>query len=176
MHDGGTMNSRPGKDIAMTQPAEVGDAVRKAIVVPATQEHAFKVFTEQFGAWWPREYSIGAVDMADFVLEPTADGRWYEVGVDGSECDTGRVLAYEPPDRVVLAWHLNGSFQYDPDPGHASEVEVRFIPDGDGRTRVELEHRHFERHGADAPAVRAAVESTGGWGHCLTAYTDHLTS
>jgi uncharacterized protein YndB with AHSA1/START domain len=166
----------PRKDEAMPQPTKVKDAVRKAIVVPATPEHAFKVFTEQLGMWWPREYSIGTVDMADFVVEPMAGGRWYEVGVDGSECDTGRVTAYEPPDRIVLAWHLNGNWQFDPDPDHASEVEVRFIPDGEGRTRVELEHRHFERHGADAPLVREAVESTGGWGHCMAAYVAQLVA
>jgi uncharacterized protein YndB with AHSA1/START domain len=160
----------------MTQPAEVKDAVRKSIVVSATPEQAFKVFTEQLGTWWPREYSIGAVDMADFVVEPMVGGRWYEVGVDGSECDTGRVAVYEPPDRIVLAWHLNGNWQFDPDPDHASEVEVRFIPDGAGRTRVELEHRYFERHGSDAPFVRTAVESTGGWGHCMAAYVAQLAA
>ncbi|HEU5160912.1 MAG TPA: SRPBCC family protein [Streptosporangiaceae bacterium] len=158
----------------MTQPVGVKDAVRQAIVVPATPDHAFKVFTEHLGAWWPREYSIGAAEMADFVVEPTAGGRWYELGVDGTECDTGRVTAYEPPDRIVLAWHLNGNWQFDPDPDHASEVEVRFIPDGEGRTRVELEHRHFERHGADASLIRSAVESRGGWGHCLAAFLVHL--
>jgi uncharacterized protein YndB with AHSA1/START domain len=160
----------------MSQPAEVKEAVRKAITVPATPEHAFQVFTEQLGVWWPREYSIGAADMADFVVEPKAGGRWYEVGVDGTECDTGRVTAYEPPHLLVLAWHLDGNWQYDPDPDHASEVEIRFIADGEGGTRVELEHRLFERHGAGAPAVRAAVESTGGWGHCLAAYVNQLAA
>ncbi|HEX6468255.1 MAG TPA: SRPBCC family protein [Streptosporangiaceae bacterium] len=160
----------------MAQPTDVTDAVRKEIVVAATPEQAFKVFTEQLGTWWPREYSIGAVDMADFIVEPVAGGRWYEVGIDGSECDTGRVMAYEPPDRLVLAWHLNGRWQFDPDPEHASEVEVRFIADGDGRTRVRLEHRHFERHGLDAPAVRSAVESTGGWGHVLAPYIAQLAA
>ena len=160
----------------MTQPAEMKDAVRTSIVVPATPEHAFTVFTEQFGAWWPRDYSIGKVDMADFIVEPMAGGRWYEVGVDGSECDTGRVTAYVPPNRIVLAWHLNGNWQFDPDPDHASEVEVRFVSAGDGRTRVELEHGHFERHGADAPLVRAAMDSAGGWGHCLAAYVARLAA
>ncbi|MGH3341423.1 MAG: SRPBCC domain-containing protein [Carbonactinosporaceae bacterium] len=109
--------------------------------------------------------------MADFIMEPRAGGRWYEVGVDGTECDTGRVTAYEPPDRFTLAWHLDGTWQYDPDPAHASEVEVRFIADGDDRTRVELEHRHFERHGDGAAAVRGGVDSPNGWGFCLAAYT-----
>lgn len=156
----------------MSQSVGTEDAVRQTITVPAPPERAFRVFAEQFGLWWPREYSIGKVEVADFVIEPWAGGRWYEVGVDGTECDTGLVIAYEPPDRLVLAWHLDGEWRFDPDPAHASEVEVRFIADGggDGGTRVELVHRHFERHGAGAPAVRAAVESTGGWGHCVAAY------
>ncbi|GAA2079343.1 SRPBCC family protein [Actinomadura alba] len=153
----------------MSQPVDIKDAVRQTITVPATPKQAFQAFTEQFGLWWPQEYSIGKVAMADFVVEPRAGGRWYEVGVDGTECDTGRVTAYEPPDRLVLAWHLDGNWQFDPDPAHASEVEVRFVADGNS-TRVELVHRYFERHGAGAPAVRAAVESTGGWGNCMAAY------
>jgi uncharacterized protein YndB with AHSA1/START domain len=160
----------------MSQPVEVKDAVRQTISVAASQERAFRVFTEQFGAWFPRDYSIGKVEMADFVVEPKAGGRWYEVGVDGTECDTGRVTAYDPPDRLVLAWHLDGSWQYDPDPEHASEVEVRFIADGEDRTLVELEHRHFERHGAGAAAVRGAVDSQSGWGHCLAAYVAQLAA
>lgn len=159
----------------MNHPVGTKDAIRQTITVPATPELAFRVFAEQFGLWWPREYSIGKAEMSDFVIEPRVGGRWYEVGVDGSECDTGRVTAYEPPDRLVLAWHLDGSWQFDPDPAHASEVEVRFIADGDG-TRVELEHRHFERHGDGAPAVRAAVASTGGWGHCLAAYVRRVAA
>jgi uncharacterized protein YndB with AHSA1/START domain len=111
----------------MSQQVEANAVVSRTITVRASQEHAFQVFTEHFGSWWPKEYSIGEADMADFVLEPKVDGRWYEVGVDGTKCETGRVTAYEPPDRLVLAWHLDDSWRYDPDPAHASEVEVRFI-------------------------------------------------
>lgn len=160
----------------MSQPAGVTDAVRKSITVPATPERAFQVFAEQFGVWWPKEYSIGASDMADYIIEPKAGGRWYEVGTDGTECDTGKVTAYDPPHLLILAWHLDGNWRYDPDPDHASEVEIRFVPDGEGGTRVELEHRHFERHGEGATAVRAGVQSTGGWGHCLAAYVKHFAA
>lgn len=146
---------------------KVDAAVRRTITVAASQQHAFEVFTARFGTWWPREYSIGQADMADFVIEPRAGGRWYEVGVDGTECDTGSVTAFEPPDRLVLAWHLDGNWQYDPDPAHASEVEVRFVTEAPDRTRVEVEHRGFERHGAGAEAVRGAVESPQGWDFCL---------
>ena len=89
------------------------------------------------------------------------------LGVDGKECDTGRVIAFEPPDRLTLAWHLNGNFQYDDDPAHASEVDVRFIAEDATHTRVELEHRKFERHGDTAAAVLGVVDSPNGWGYCL---------
>jgi uncharacterized protein YndB with AHSA1/START domain len=156
----------------MTQP--VYDAVRATITVGVSQQRAFEVFTAQFGTWWPKEYSIGEADMADFVVEPEAGGRWYEVGVDGTECDTGRVTAFEPPERLVLAWHLNENFQYDPDPAHASEVEIRFIAEDPTRTRVELEHRDFERHGAGAQAVHDGVDQ--GWSYCLELYAKHTAA
>jgi uncharacterized protein YndB with AHSA1/START domain len=105
--------------------------------------------------------------MADFVVEPEVGRRWYEVGADGVECDTGRVLVYEPPERVVFAWHLNGEWQFDPDPDHASEVEVRFVAEGPNSTQVELEHRGFERHGDTAPGVHGAVSDSSGWSYCL---------
>jgi uncharacterized protein YndB with AHSA1/START domain len=147
----------------MTHP--VDNVVRTVITVATSQQRAFEVFTAQFGTWWPKEYSIGEADMANFVLEPKVGGRWYEVGVDGKQCDTGRVTAFEPPERVVLAWHLNENWQYDPDPAHASEVEVRFIAEDLQHTRVELEHRAFERHGAGAQAVHDGVDQ--GWSYCL---------
>jgi uncharacterized protein YndB with AHSA1/START domain len=156
----------------MTQP--VYDAVRATITVGVSQQRAFEVFTAQFGTWWPKEYSIGEADMADFVVEPEAGGRWYEVGVDGTECDTGRVTAFEPPKRLVLAWHLNENFQYDPDPAHASEIEIRFIAEDPTRTRVELEHRDFERHGAGAQAVHDGVDQ--GWSYCLELYARHTAA
>ena len=145
----------------------VDSALRKTITVAASQQRAFEVFTAQLGSWWPKEFHIGEADMADFILEPKVGGRWYELGVNGKECDTGRVTAFDPPDRFMLAWHLDGSWQYDPDPAHASEVEVRFIAEGPTRTRVELEHRGFERHGAGASAVQGAVSGPQGWDYCL---------
>jgi uncharacterized protein YndB with AHSA1/START domain len=150
----------------MTQPVDTA-VVRRTITVAAPQQRAFEVFTAGLGTWWPKEFSIGEADMADFVIEPKVGGRWYELGVDGKECDTGRVTAFEPPDRLILAWHLDGNFQYDADPAHASEVEVRFIAEDATHTRVELEHRRFERHGDTAEAVFGVVESPNGWGYCL---------
>ncbi len=153
----------------MAEPVETLDVVRRVITVPAAPERAFQVFADRIGSWWPKEYSIGESDMADFVVEPRAGGRWYEIGVDGAQCDTGRVLAYEPPHRLVLAWHLTANWQFDPDPEHASEVEVRFAAVAGG-TEVVLEHRGFQAHGTDAPAVRGTVDSPGGWDFCLAAY------
>lgn len=151
----------------MTQSMETA-VVRRSITVAASRERAFEVFTAEFGTWWPKEYSIGQADLADFVLEPKAGGRWYEVGTDGVECDSGRVLVFDPPERIVVAWHLNGQWQYDPDPEHASEWEVRFIAEDPETTRLELEHRGFERHGDGAAAVQGGVGS--GWSYCLELY------
>ena len=158
----------------MTQ--HVDTAVRRSITVAASQQRAFELFTAGFGSWWPKAYHIGASDMADFILEPKVGGRWYEVGVDGTECDTGRVLTYEPPERVVFSWQLNDQWQYDPDPSHASEVEVRFIAEGPSQTRVELEHRGFERHGAGAEGVRAGIDAPTGWTYVLDLFAHHTAA
>ncbi len=119
----------------MTQ-QHLESVVRRSVTVGIPRERAFDVFAMRIGQWWPRDYHIGQVDMADFKIEPKAGGRWYEVGVDGSECQVGWVTALEPPERLVLAWGLNERWQFDPDPTHASEVEVRFIAEGDSQTRV----------------------------------------
>jgi uncharacterized protein YndB with AHSA1/START domain len=136
---------------------------QRTVTVNAPIERAFQVFTESFNTWWPPQHHIRAVDMAEAVLESRPGGRWYERSVDGGECDWGQVLAYEPPHRLVLAWQINGSFEYDPDPAHASEVEVLFADLGAGQTRVEVEHRNFERHGSDAQRVHDGVNGPGGW-------------
>ncbi|HET9144452.1 SRPBCC family protein [Actinophytocola sp.] len=159
----------------MTQQAErAGISVRKTVTVRASLQRAFTVFTEGFATWWPESHHIGDADLAEAVIEPRTGGRFYERGVDGSECDWGRVLAFEPPDRVVLSWHLQGDWDYDPDPAKASEVEVRFIAEAPDRTRVELEHRHIERHDG-AEDVRSGVDSEGGWGGILAGYAVVVT-
>jgi uncharacterized protein YndB with AHSA1/START domain len=157
----------------MAQHVDIG-TVRRTITVAVSQQRAFEVFTAEFGTWWPKEYSISEAGMADFVLEPKVGGRWYEVGADGQECDTGRVTTFEPPARVILAWHLNDRFEYDPDPAHASEVEVRFIVEDTSRTRVELEHRGFERHGAGGQGVHDGVDQ--GWSYCLEQFSGQATA
>jgi uncharacterized protein YndB with AHSA1/START domain len=144
------------------------ESVRKQVVVEAPQERAFRVFTERLDAWWNRAHYIGKAEMQRAVLETRAGGRWYEIGVDGTECEWGKVLVFEPPRRLVLAWQINGKWQYDPE--FVTEVEVIFTPEDVKRTRVELEHRDLERFGADAEEVRRAFLSDGGWSGLLVAF------
>ena len=142
--------------------------VRKAITVEVSPERAFEVFTARFASWWPASHHIGASAYKTSVLEPRVGGRWYEIGEDGSECNWGDVLAWEPPRRLVLAWRISGAWQYDP--AVASEVEVTFTAMEHGATRVDLEHRHLERLGEGAEALRAAFEGPGGWSGILEGY------
>jgi uncharacterized protein YndB with AHSA1/START domain len=137
--------------------------VRKSVTVRAALEHAFKVFTEGFDDWWPRSHHIGNQPMTRAVLEPKPGGRCYGRSADGSECDWGRIMVWEPPRRLVIAWQITSDWQYEPDLARSSEVEVRFITESDGSTRVDLEHRYFERHGAGAAGMRTAVEGPNGW-------------
>ena len=142
--------------------------VRKSIVVKASTEKSFTTFTSRIGRWWPRSKSIGSAPQADVVLEPGVGGRWYERGSDGSECQWGKVLQWEPPGRLVLAWQINGSWSFDPT--LVTEVEVRFVAETPNRTRVELEHRDLERFGDGQEPIRAAFDSPGGWQGLLDAF------
>jgi uncharacterized protein YndB with AHSA1/START domain len=142
-------------------------AVRRSVTVDAPPERAFDVFTYGFSTWWPLEtHHIGAAKAAEGVMEPRAGGRWYERDADGNECDWGYVTAFEPPHRVLLAWHLTPDFTYDPDPAKATEVEVTFTA-VEGGTLVELEHRGFEKHGETGAKMADAVSAQGGWGELL---------
>jgi uncharacterized protein YndB with AHSA1/START domain len=152
----------------MNAPVKITPApVRKSLVVNAPQARAFDVFTARFGTWWPKTHHIAAAEMKNAIMEPRAGGRWYEKGVDGSECDWGKVLVWEPPSRVVLSWHLNSQFKVDK--AVESEVEVRFIPEGANSTRVELEHRITA---TDAEGIRAAVDAPNGWSGLLALYAE----
>ena len=138
-------------------------SVRTSIVVEAPLERAFTVFTEGFGRFKPPEHNLLAVEIAETVFEPRVGGHLYDRGVDGSECRWGRVLAYEPPNRVLISWDITPQWQLETDLEKASEVEVRFYAEAPDRTRVELEHRHLERHGEGWEGEREAVASPGGW-------------
>jgi uncharacterized protein YndB with AHSA1/START domain len=139
--------------------------VRKNITVEAPQERAFDVFTAGLDRWWPRSHHIGEAEMAEAIIECREGGRAYERGVDGSECDWGRVLVFDRPNRVVISWQIGCDWKYDPDPERGSEYEARFIPQGDSRTLVEFEHRNIERHGEGAQQLHESLG--GGWGTLL---------
>ena len=144
--------------------------VKTAVTVNVSQKKAFEVFTQQYARWVPDGQYLSASRPAVVVIEPKKDGRFFERAADGTESDWGRVRAFESPSRFVFGWHLNTNWQFVADPNQASEVEVRFIPEGPNMTRVELEHRHFDRHGDGAEGLRAAVASDGGWPLTLQAF------
>jgi uncharacterized protein YndB with AHSA1/START domain len=143
--------------------------VRKSVRVAARRERAFEVFTAGIGRWWPKSHHIGAADLDTLVIEPRPGGRWYERGIDGSECEVGKVLVWEPPARLVLCWQLTPEWKDDPD--LITEVEVQFIAEGANATRVELEHRNLERMGARADAMRQQIDGPNGWGALLELFT-----
>ena len=145
--------------------------VRKSVLVRAPRAIAFEVFTANIAAWWPMaSHHIGVAECADVSIEPRVGGRWFERGSDGSECDWGQVLAWEPPARVVLAWQLNAKFDHDPT--FHSEVEVRFTALDAERTQVDLEHRGLDVFGADAAAMHDTFSSPNGWGGMLEHYAE----
>ncbi len=147
-----------------------GTSVRHGIVVDAPVERAFRVFTEGFGTFKPREHNLLDVEIAETVFEGRVGGHILDRGVDGSECRWARVLIWEPPDRVVFSWDISPRWRVETDPARTSEVEVRFLAEGPDRTRVELEHRHLDRHGAGWEGVRDGVDSPGGWPRYLERY------
>ena len=137
--------------------------VRHSIIVDTPIDKAFRVFTQDFGRFKPPEHNLLAVKIAETVFEPRVGGHLYDRGVDGSECRWARVLAYEPPNRVMISWDISPSWQIETDLDKTSEVEVRFTPVTAQRTRVELEHRHLDRHGAGWESVREGVDGDQGW-------------
>jgi uncharacterized protein YndB with AHSA1/START domain len=152
----------------MTQTAAT--TVRRHIVVEAPIERAFAVFTERFGDFKPPEHNLLRVPVAETVFEPKVGGHIYDRGVDGSECRWARVLAYEPPRRVVFSWDISPQWQIETDLDSTSEVEVTFVAESPQRTRVQLEHRHLDRHGPGWPAVSDGVGHDQGWPLYLDRY------
>ncbi|HYX83411.1 MAG TPA: SRPBCC family protein [Gaiellales bacterium] len=148
--------------------------VRTSIVVEAAIERAFHVFTEDFGSFKPPEHNLLEAEIAETVFEPRAGGHLYERGVDGSECRWARVLAYEPPHRVLLSWDISPRWQLETDHEATSEWEVRFVAETPERTRVELEHRHLDRHGEGWEGMREGVAGNDGWPLYLERYARRL--
>lgn len=141
-----------------------------SVTVDASPQRAFEVFTDRFHSWWPTSHHTGEHPPTDIVIESHAGGRWYERGPDGTECDWGTVLVWEPPHRLVLAWQLNGDWEYEPDLDRASEVEVRFVEQQPGRTRVDFTHGMLDRHGASAASIRSSVAADRGWPTILRSF------
>jgi uncharacterized protein YndB with AHSA1/START domain len=157
----------------MSTPA-TDTSVRHSIVVEAPIEIAFSVFTEGFDSFKPREHNMLDVEIAESVFEPRVGGHVYDRGIDGSECRWARVLAFEPPDRVVFSWDISPMWQIETDLDRTSEVEVRFIAETPGRTRVELEHRNLDRHGDGWEGMRDGVGGDQGWPLYLQGFADQL--
>jgi uncharacterized protein YndB with AHSA1/START domain len=148
--------------------------VRTSIVVDAPVQRAFEVFTQEMRSWWPEDHHVLQGELAEMVFEPHVGGRIYDRATDGSECTWSRVLAYEPPHRLVFSWDVSTSWGIEEDLEHTSEVEVRFIAEADSRTRVELEHRNLERHGDGWEGMHGAVGSPGGWPKTLAGLAAHI--
>ena len=144
--------------------------VRREIVVDAPIEKAFTVFTDRFGDFKPPEHNLLSVPIIETVFEPKVGGNIVDRGTDGSECRWARILAYDPPHRVVFSWDISSTWQVETDPEHTSEVEVTFTAEIPGRTRVELEHRHIDRHGPGWEQVRDGVGHDQGWPLYLDRY------
>ncbi len=146
--------------------------VQRSVVVHAPLEHTFKTFTEGIGGWWSPDHHLVQAPLAEMVFEPYVGGHIYDRGTDGSECRWSRVLAYEPPDRVVFSWDISLRWELETDPERTSEIEVRFTAQGTQETLVELEHRHLDRHGDGWEQMRDAVGSPNGWD--LQPFAEHV--
>jgi uncharacterized protein YndB with AHSA1/START domain len=146
--------------------------IRKQLIVEAPAERAYRVFAQSMGTWWPKSHHIGKSPLRDCVVEPRVGGRWYEVCEDGSECDWGKVLVWDPPRRLVLAWQLDAQFTYDP--AFSTEVEVTFTVLAPTRTRVDFEHRQLERFGDTAD--RLFKDMGDGWGQILDSFARNVAA
>ena len=146
--------------------------VRREIVVDASIGDAFTAFVDRFGDFKPPEHNLLGADITETRFEPKVGGHIYDRAADGTECRWARVLAYEPPDRVVFSWDISPQWQLEANQGNTSEVEVRFVSESPERTRLELEHRHLERHGPGWESLRDGVDSEGGWPLYLGRYSD----
>lgn len=145
------------------------NSVRKVVTVEAPQAIAWRVFTAGMSSWWPlAQFKIGGANAVAAVVEPFAGGRWYEQGEDGSTCDWGTVLAWEPTSRLLLTWDINADWKHDPE--LRTEIEIRFISEGENRTRVELEHRRLDRYGSRRDEMRAIFDKGGDWGKLLARF------
>jgi uncharacterized protein YndB with AHSA1/START domain len=152
-----------------TESAAVVEVFR-SMSVPLSQTRAFELFTTRMTEFWPKEHSIGESELAEVVLEPRTDGRWFERGIDGSECQWGRIASWEPPRKVVLLWQIGSDWRFDPE--FETEVEVMFIEEGPERSRVDLRHRNLQRYGDNTEQMRAIFGDPKGWTGTLASFVD----
>jgi uncharacterized protein YndB with AHSA1/START domain len=152
------------------------EPVRHQVVVNVPVERAFALFVDKFDAIKPREHNLLSVPIAETVFETHAGGHIYDIGIDGSRCEWARVLVYEPPSRVIFSWDIGPTWQIESDPNKTSEVEVRFVAESADRTRVELEHRHLERHGTGWRSVADGVDGDAGWPLYLARYAEQVAA
>jgi uncharacterized protein YndB with AHSA1/START domain len=150
--------------------------IRRQIVVDAPIDRAFAVFTERFGDFKPAEHNLLAAPIAETVFEPWIGGNIVDRTADGTECRWARILAYDPPKRVVFSWDISPQWRVETDPELTSEVEVRFVAETPDRTRLELEHRHLDRHGPGWESVRDGVADDAGWPLYLARYASLFTA
>jgi uncharacterized protein YndB with AHSA1/START domain len=151
-----------------------GTTVRASIEVNAPIDKAFEVFTQDMASWWPSTHHVLRGELAAMVFEPREGGHIYDRATDGTECHWARVLAYDPPNRLVFSWDISTQWAPETDPSKTSEVDVRFTAEGPDRTRVELEHRNIERHGDGWEGMRAAVAAPDGWILTLKGFAERL--
>jgi hypothetical protein len=156
-----------------TEPAAAVEVVR-SVTVPLSQARAFELFTARMTDFWPREHSIGTAEIAEVVVEPHVGGRWFERGVDGSECAWGRVAAWEPSRKLVLLWQIGADWQFDPD--FETEVDVTFTEETPGHTRLDLRHRNLDRYRDQTEQMRAVFDSPDGWTGTLARFADLANS
>ena len=150
------------------------DAVRHEVNVPAEPADAFRSFTADLGEWWPPEFTWSQNTLEDIGMDCEEGGACFEIGPHGFRCDWGRVIQWDPPERVVLTWQISPERQPEPDPAKSSEVVVRFRPADNGSSQVVLEHAGFQRHGDRADEYRAGMEK--GWGYLLDRYAAAVRS
>lgn len=155
-----------------TESAAAVEVVR-SVNVPLSQARTFELFTARMTDFWPKEHSIGSSQIAEVVVEPRAGGRWFERGVDGSECAWGRVASWDPPRKVVLLWQIGADWTYDPE--FETEVEVTFTEQALDRTRLDLRHRNLQRYADNTEQMRAIFDSPDGWTGTLRRFVDFAT-
>jgi uncharacterized protein YndB with AHSA1/START domain len=144
--------------------------VFRSVSLPLPQARAFELFTTRMTEFWPKEHSIGDAELAEVVLEPRRGGRWFERGIDGSECQWGRVAAWEPPRKIVLLWQIGADWRFDPE--FETEVELTFTEQGPDRSRLDLRHRNLQRYGDNTDQMLTLFDDPKGWTGTLTGFAD----